>query len=165
MKLELAATYCRELGRSMVAFSSEWAIESWQLSYVWCVRDPIGDSRCIEEFLAKIYSRHPFSTFYGGQQPWEQRVTMPLWLAKLGVVPVTKCTLQQAISSAVSLSDGAHDPDVGEDFRSWLNAVEVPVQGWSITEIETPRNPTGATDIVLFQTGLDYVFLETHLES
>lgn len=165
MNLELAATFFRELQKKTLSVSSEWAIDSWQLSYVWCVQDAVANSSNIEEFLAKSYSRHPYSTNWGGQPLWEDQVNKATWLTKLALAPVTQSTVQNGISAALALADGAEDIDLGRAFSSLLCSVEVPTQGWSITEIEAPRNPVGATDIVVFQTGKDYFFLETHLES
>lgn len=164
MNLELAATYCRELQQKTLV-SSEWAIDSWQLSHVWCVQDAVANSGNIEEFLTKSYIRHPYSTNWVGTPPWEERVNMATWLTKLALAPVTQSDLQNVISVALGLADDAENLYLGQAFRSLLSTVEVPKQGWSITEIETPRNPVGSTDIVVFQAGRDYFFLETHLES
>jgi len=165
MDLQFAAAYCREIDGDRVTFASEWAIDSWQVSHVWCVQDPVGSSRNMEAFLAKAYRRHPYSTCYQGQRPWEQRIDMPDWLTKLVVASATRATLQEAVASALRLSDDAEDPDLGRAFRSCMSTVEIPAHGWILTEVEMPRNPVGGTDIVLFQSGPHYVFLETHRES
>ena len=165
MHLELAAAFYQELQQNSLTVQSEWAIDGCQLSYIWCVQDAVAHSRSVEEFLAKSYSRHPYSALWVGKPLWEYQVNMSTWLSKLSVAPATQVDLQSAVSAALAVADEAENPDRGQAFRSLLCAVEVPAQGWSITEIDTPRNPVGATDIVVFQAGTDYFFLETHRES
>lgn len=164
MRLRLASAYAREYLEIPVTFAYEQIVDSVQLSYVWCVCDPVSNNRSVEEFLAKIYCHSPPSTYSENELAWDQRVDIPGWLTTMHIGDVTPPELRDIISTALQL---LHEASTTINVRlcALLASLDVNLQGWFLTEQDAVRNPVGASSIVLLQTIADYIFLEVHLES
>ena len=166
MKLELASKYCIELGDEPAKFISNFAVFTWQVSHVWCVRDHVDNSQCVEQFVAKVFRCNPFSSSYVSERDWESRVDLPTWLLSLDVEKVDQNYLSRIISMArADLKLSEDEPEVIKEVLATMNSIKTPLHGWKIKETFDRRCPVGPTEIILFEADSSYFFLEIHNES
>ena len=166
LNLGLASDLCQGRRSLQFALDRQWALSTMQLGYVWLIAHSTANTTCVEQFVAKVFLSNQYSTRYADEMAWEARVDLPEWLRTLDIKSGSINELQRTISTALSdLESSDEEIDMVTSARDFLTCVAIPQTGWVIEETVDRRNPVGLTEMILFESEQNYIFLEVHLES
>ena len=91
---------------------------------------------------------------------------VPTWLLSLSVASASADHLKQLVQRALVDLEKSDEPhEEVEEARRLLKSVVIPASGWRLSENFERRNPIGPTEMVLFESAGNYVFVEVHNES